>query len=256
MCFWALSAYSCFLTDDCWEHPCWSTAAGCCGTQQTSHLLLKDPDEIYFHHHANWLSCVTLHLPQEQKPQNLKESQPVLNTIHIAAWFRAFEVKKILLCLAEDFFLNHILCYWLYWSEPVESEKGTGRYDVVFPLWDLLCMRNHLYFCNITPTEKICSSLIGGRSGPHDSFVCTRHSKFLPKWIPGKSVLSVPFQFFPVRFSLSLCWLFKLQVSGTGTTWRVFAEGLLVANKWLLKTLVVCVLARWTSSLSDKPFSC
>lgn len=31
-----------------------------------------------------------------------------------------------------------------FWAK---DEKGTGRYDVVFPLWALLCMGNHLDFC-------------------------------------------------------------------------------------------------------------
>lgn len=67
-----------FLADDCCGCPWWSTAPSCSGTQQTSCLLLKDPAVIFFHHHINWLSWMMLHLPQEQKPQNLKESHPVV----------------------------------------------------------------------------------------------------------------------------------------------------------------------------------
>jgi len=35
-----------------------------------------------------------------------------------------------------------------------KDKKGTGMYDVVFPLCALLCMGNHLYFCEYETNRK------------------------------------------------------------------------------------------------------
>lgn len=154
MRFWALSACSCFSSDDCCGCPCWSTAPGCSDTQQTSLLLLEDPAELLFCHHVSWLSWMMLHLPQEQKPRNVEGLHPLVVDTHFKhrsqyCTVQSFWSQEDPLCLAEDIFFPQITSFSIDFTEVsllngfwAKDGKGTGNYDVVFPLWALLCVRN------------------------------------------------------------------------------------------------------------------
>lgn len=164
MCFWALSACSDLSSDDCCGCPCWSGDWNCSGSQRTSCLLLWTllkfsftTIQVYF---FGW--CCICHGSRSQKISRnhiLLWLMPVLNTGHNVAWFEAFEVKRILLCLTKDLFPNHILCYCLYWSEPAkwllsQGWRGQRSYHVAFLLWTLQCMGIYLHFCENQPTEN------------------------------------------------------------------------------------------------------
>lgn len=102
------------------------TASSSSGTQQTSHFLLKSPAEFFFLPTCELAfldgdaSALGAEATKSQWVTSCLRLTPVLNIVHNVAQFRTFDINRILLSLAENFFPNHILCYWLYWSEPTK----------------------------------------------------------------------------------------------------------------------------------------
>lgn len=154
--FWTFSACSDFSSDDFCAFSFWSADPGCSGTQQTSHFLLKNLTEIFFHHHESLASWMMLHLLWERKPEDVKESHPiVIDACFMYGLQRCLiwgfcEVRRILVWLPKDLFSNHILFCWLYWSEPAKwllsqgQEKAQGI--IMFPLWTVLTLEKTFMF--------------------------------------------------------------------------------------------------------------